>query len=117
VVIWLSNDCYIKADDGVCFELMKRYKRKKGDNAGVWTQKALGYYGTLEQALHGALNKAILNKKAEGDTREMLAAIQAIATRITEAAMGVVTASQAANIEASFTHEEIENLLFFEDDQ
>ena len=117
MVIWLSNDCYIKADDGICFELVKRHKRKQGNNVGTWAQTTLGYYSSLGAAAKGALTHAILNKKEEGTVKEMLVHIEQIEQQILEACRTVGAASQAASIEGAFRPEELESLLFFGDEQ
>lgn len=118
MVIWLSADCYIKADDGTCFELIRRYKKgAKSKRAGEWATKPLGYYGTLEQAANGALNKAILYSNAEGDVREMMTRIECIAKQIADACEGAVTASNAAHIKGRFGVDELSKLLMFDDEE
>jgi hypothetical protein len=115
MVVWLASDCYIKAEDGVCFELVRRYKRQKGDNIGQWVHRPIGFYSTFEHALLGAFNRAVQGKMREGGVKEMLEEVRAIGKHIAEAAMGVATASQAASIELVYTPDEIERLSFFDE--
>lgn len=62
----VTDTLSIEHNDDVCWTVVQQVTIAKGDNAGKTRPKVCGYYGSLEDALKGAL--VVLGDTIEADT-------------------------------------------------
>jgi len=118
MVINLSKDCRVVGEDGIQFTL--QVLRSKGPTlpngkpckrVGERYWDGVGYYGTLSQAVSGALKHSLLERKGEVSTKELLAYLLAFESRVRGMCDAVCTASGSAAFEGEVDAAELDSLF------
>jgi hypothetical protein len=105
MIVVLSKDVWIEAEDGVSFTL----KRSGGKHG-----KVLGYYGTLEQAARRALDKALFDVPGRVGVERLVEMLDVASQRVAMACEGAASAAGSAMLEGVAGAAEVPDELFDE---
>ena len=101
MIIYLTRNLRIDADDGLNFALERRRQRAEGKNAGEVYWETAGYYGNLEQALSAAVRKSFV-ESGNVNCAELLAMLGRVEDRLKEFARAVREGAPMPSAESLF---------------